>query len=301
MITGSSGLLGLNLALEALKEHEVIGVDLAEINPVGFKTRIADLLKPGVIEKVLDEEKPDWLIHCAALAVVDKCEDDPEFAHTLNAKLPGMIAEAVNERGIKMLYISTDAIFDGQKGDYLETDQPNPINVYAQTKLDGEKAVLEASPGAIVARVNFYGWSLTGKRSLAEFFFNNLEAGNQIKGFTDVYYNPLLVNDLAQILTEMLCKGLSGIYHVVSSEKLSKYDFAVKLANTFGFSPELITPISVQDMGLKAVRNNNLTLNTEKLQNDLGRKLPGIDEGLKRYKELFDSAYPEKIKQMVKH
>jgi dTDP-4-dehydrorhamnose reductase len=300
MITGSSGLLGLNLAFEASKNHDVIGVDLNEINPIGFTTRIADLLVPGTMANLLDEEKPDWLIHCAALASVDASEENPELAQRLNTELSGEIAEAAYARGVKTLYISTDAVFDGQKGDYLETDTPNPKNVYAKTKLDGERAVLEAAQDAIVARVNFYGWSLSGKRSLAEFFFNNLEAGKPIKGFTDVYYNPMLVNDLAEILLLMFEKELSGIYHVVSSEKLSKYEFAVRLANTFGFDPDLISPISVQDMGLKGERTNHLTLNTDKLVNDLGIKLPGIDEGLKNFSQLFNSSYPVFIRRMIK-
>jgi dTDP-4-dehydrorhamnose reductase len=235
------------------------------------------------------------------VASIDGCVEAPELAQKLNAELPGEIAEAAHARGIKVLYISTDAVFDGQKGDYLETDTPNPQNLYAQTKLDGERAVLAASPDAIVARVNFYGWSLSGKRSLAEFFFNNLGDGNPIKGFTDVYYNPMLVNDLAEILLLMLCKGLSGIYHVVSSEKLSKYDFAVRLANTFGFDPELISPISVEDMGLKGKRTNHLTLNTEKLSRELNIQLPGIDEGLKKFAQLFNSSYPIYIRQMIKN
>ena len=300
MITGSSGLLGLNLAFEASKNHDVIGVDLNDINPIGFSTRIVDLLEAGTIPNLLDEEKPDWLIHCAALASVDASEENPELAQRLNAELPGEIAEAAHARGIKMLYISTDAVFDGQKGDYLETDAPNPKNVYARTKLDGERAVLEASPDAIVARVNFYGWSLSGTRSLAEFFFNNLAAGKAIKGFTDVYYNPMLVNDLAEILLLMFEKDLSGIYHVVSSEKLSKFDFAVRLANTFGFDPDLISPISVQDMGLKGERTNHLTLNTDKLSKDLNIQLPGIDEGLKNFSQLFNSSYPIFIRRMIK-
>ena len=199
-----------------------------------------------------------------------------------------------------MLYISTDAVFDGKSGDYLETDEPNPQNVYARTKLDGERAVIEEAPDAVVARVNFYGWSLTGKRSLAEFFFNNLKVGQQIKGFTDVYYNPMLVNGLALILMKLFEKDLNGIYHTVSSETLSKYDFGVRLAEKFEFDPELITPVSISDAGLVASRSNNLTLSTEKITTDLGIEMPGVSEGLQKYKKLYEEKYPEHIRQMIK-
>ena len=95
------------------------------------------------------------------------------------------------------MHVSTDAVFDGQAAATTEQDTPNPLSIYARTKLDGERGVAEANPDAIIARVNLYGWSLSGRRSLAEFFFNNLSAGKRVKGFTDVYFCPLLANDLA--------------------------------------------------------------------------------------------------------
>ncbi len=183
LITGASGLLGLNTALEAAKEHQVFGqVNSQRLNTTAFSVIQADLLVPGAIQRLLEDTQPDWVIHCAALANVDLCETDPQQAQQLNSEVPGELAEYVARGGARLIHVSTDAVFDGQVGDYREQDAPNPLGVYARSKLAGEQAVAEANPQAIIARVNLFGWSLFGKRSLAEFFFNNLERGKAVHG-----------------------------------------------------------------------------------------------------------------------
>lgn len=299
LITGTGGLLGSNLALEAAGNHTVFGVDRScPQKTTAFTPVVADLLDQGVVERILDDTQPEWVIHCAALANVDDCERDPELARKLNSELPGKLAKHVARGGARLLHVSTDAVFDGQRGNYREDDEPKPINVYAQTKLDGERAVLGAAPDSIVARINIFGWSPSGKRSLAEFFFNNLEAGNQIKGFTDVYFCPVLVNDIADLFFGMLDKKLSGLYHVVSSESSSKYDFGVAIADKFGFDPNLIAPVSVAEAGLTAVRSPQLSLNVDKLIHDLGRIPPALSPGIERFYRLYQQNYPQQVRDL---
>src|SRR4030067_1136436 len=115
LITGSSGLLGLNLALDALTAHEVIGVDRSRLKSAPFRTISADLLDEGAVDAVLDEARPDWLIHCAALADLEACEENPDLARRLNADLPSALAKACKTRGLHMVQVSTDAVFDGDK------------------------------------------------------------------------------------------------------------------------------------------------------------------------------------------
>jgi dTDP-4-dehydrorhamnose reductase len=300
MITGARGLLGLNLAIQAAEEYEVVGIDkLDTLRPTAFKALQADLLNPGAVSDLLDRVQPDWVIHCAALANMDDCEKQPDLAQRLNAELPGEIARETAGRGIRMVQISTDAVFDGVRGNYTEEDLPNPLSVYAHTKLAGEQAVLASSDQAVVARVNFYGWSSSGDRSLAEFFFNNLQAGRPMNGFEDVLICPLQVNQLAETLLEMLEKALNGLYHVMGSQQISKYDFGVALAHKFGFDPGLIKPISVKDAGLTAERSPNLTINTSKLALALGRTLPDISSGLERLYHLYKDGYRERLKSQV--
>jgi len=113
--------------------------------------------------------QPDALINCAAQANVDAAEKHPEHAFRVNAEAAGELAKLARAAGVPMIQISTDAVFDGMQGNYRETDTPNPLNTYAKSKLAGEQAVAQANPEAVIARVVFYGWSLTGTRSLAEF------------------------------------------------------------------------------------------------------------------------------------
>jgi dTDP-4-dehydrorhamnose reductase len=293
-------LLGINLALEAAKNYRVFG--LTHRHPLrtdAFQVLQSDLTAPGAVEHLLDQTQPDWVINCAALAILDECEASPDRARKLNTELPGKLADHVARGGARLLHVSTDAVFDGRRGNYTEEDQPNPLSVYARTKLEGERAVLRANPEAIVARVNMYGWSLLGQRSLAEFFFYNLQAGNQIKGFTDVYFCPLLANDLAYLLLQMLEANLSGLFHVVSADCISKYAFGVALARQFGFDEGLIAPSSVSRAGLRAARSLRLTLRADKLIQALSESPPGLSTGLGRFYALYQQGYPQELGKMA--
>jgi dTDP-4-dehydrorhamnose reductase len=299
LVTGASGLLGINIALEARQDHTVIGlVNTHSLRNAPFEVLTGDLLTEGRIERLLEESHPDWVIHCAALANLEACESEPALAAQINTEVPRKLADYVARSGARLLYVSTDAVFDGQRGDYSETDLPNPLSVYARTKLDGERAVMEADPQAIIARVNLFGWSLTGKRSLAEWFLNNLSAGKPVMGFTDVYFCPLLANHLAQILLEMLSRELNGLFHVVGSQCSSKYEFGVALARQFGLDEGLISPASVEQSGLKAARSPNLTLRNTKLTQALQQKIPDLSTGLMQFYTLYQQDFPHKIQEM---
>ena len=300
LVTGASGLLGLNLALNLAREHNVTGViHQPELQGTPFEVLVTDLSVPGEPEWVLEQTLPEVIIHCAAMAIVDECEKDPSRAMSVNGDLPGKLARMAAEMGARFIHISTDAVFDGEKGDYREEDAPNPLSTYARTKLAGEIAVMAENPEALIARVNFYGWSLRGNRSLAEFFFNNLSQGREVQGFTDVMFCPLLVQDLIDVLRFMDQKQLTGLYHTVSSEKISKYEFGVRLAKKFGFDPNLIKPVSVKDGGLSAARSLNLNLNTDKLGKERGIPLLGIQVGLDRFHELFQNNYPGSLRSFL--
>jgi len=289
LITGTSGLLGLNLALEAGNEHPLTGLDRRRLANLPFEQLEADLLAAGTAEETLERLRPEALIHCAALANLEACEADPQLAARLNA--------ACQRRGVKMVHISTDAVFDGTKtGAYVEDDAPNPLSVYARTKLDGEAAVLQANPAAIVARVNFYGWSMSGTRSLAEFFVNNLQAGKGVAGFTDVSFCPTFVGDLAHLLLAMLEKDLHGLFHTVGATCMSKYDFGVAVARRFGLDASLIAPQSVDRSDLVARRAHNLCLSIHKLSTALQAPLPEFSTGLDRFYAQYQQGYPQKIR-----
>src|SRR6185369_12928944 len=142
LIIGASGLLGINLAMEAMREHEVIGVDRGKLQSSPFPVIKTNFYNSRAFDSALDSTQPDWVINCAALANLEECERHPDQAKILNTDLPRELAEACAKRNIKFIHLSTDAVFDGTKEDtYTEEDEPNPQGVYSQTKLDSEHAV----------------------------------------------------------------------------------------------------------------------------------------------------------------
>ena len=297
LVTGASGLLGLNLCLQFSPEFEVFGVsNTISLSNLPFQIIKKNLEEPDAIKNIFDQYKPDIIFHCAAMANIDQCELNPDLTFRINAELPGEIAYLTKIKGIKLVHISTDAVFDGQKGNYSEDDQPNPLGVYAKSKLDGENYVSANNPEALIARVNFYGYSITGKRSLSEFFLNNLLENKSMLGFTDVFFCPLIVNDLVDVLHEMIKADLCGIYHTLSCESLSKYEFGCMIAERFSLDSDLIKPVSVYESGLFATRSLNLTLQTQKLSSALDKKLPDQLSGINRLFKLYQEGYAEKIR-----
>lgn len=300
LVTGASGLLGLNFALQYCQTDQVVGVtNRHPLTGAPFQTVQTDLLQPGEVERLLDLHRPEVVLHAAALALPDQCERQPELCDRLNAWLPGRIAVACRDRGIALVHISTDSVFDGQVGNYSEADPPNPLNAYARGKLAAERRVSAVNPDALIARVVFYGWSLTGQRSLGEFFYYNLQTGRPVRGFTDALFSPLLVTDLARILHRMVHKRLSGLYHVFSSQPVSKYDFGVSLARRFGLDSDLITPALLDEGGLGAARARNLSMDVSRLEQALGEKLPDQSAGLQRFFEQHARGLPSRLRQMA--
>lgn len=296
LITGANGLLGVNFCDRASLGHDVLGLVRAEGFHPPYPTARADLFDEQAVGKVLDTYKPNIIVHTAAMADLDQCEKHPETAWKANADLPGKLSTAAYARGIKFIHISTDAVFTSDSDHvFNENDEVSPVSVYARTKYAGERSVLNANPDALVARVNFFGWSISGSRSLAEFFYNHLSAKKACSGFTDVYFCPLFVNDLTDMVLLAAERGLKGLYHVTGSEILSKYDFGVTLAKEFGLDPSLISPKSVELSTLTAKRSNNLRMSNHKLSTDLNMSIPGVSTGIHGFYTQFQQSYPQKI------
>jgi len=300
LIPGVSGLLGLNLAHVASERMTVVGtVYQHPIKNAQFETVPFDFFGRQEIEPLFETVRPDLVINCAAVANLDTSEKKPELARRLNTELPRQLAELTKQHDIPFVHISTDAVFDGKKGMYVESDVTNPINAYARTKLAGEEAVQAINADAIIARVNFYGWSLSGSRSLCEFWYNNLSAGKSLKGIRDLFYTPMMVGQLAETLLEMVDRNLSGIYHVSTDEALSKYEFGVRLAEEFGFDAGLIEAVSWKDLSLLATRSPNLTMDVTKLKRDLGHGVPSVSEGLQYLKKQRENGFAEMLQTLA--
>jgi dTDP-4-dehydrorhamnose reductase len=301
LITGAGGLLGANLVLDGLASgHRVIGVDHQyPIRHPEADSLAADLCQAGAAESILAAKRPDWVIHCAAATNVDGCEADPAMAFRLNRDMAEAVARGARAAGSRLVHISTDAVFDGERGGYQEEDVPSPINVYGQSKLEGEQAVTAAHQEALIVRTNIYGWNAQDKQSLAEWFLSNLEAGKRCPGFGDVWFSPILVNDLGRLLFAMLEAELTGVYHVSGGECVNKHDFGVRLARIFGLDPSLVEPVGAAQAALRARRGRQLCLNVDRVERALGAPLPTVEEGLTRFRDLRESGHVEGLKALL--
>ncbi|HKZ55549.1 MAG TPA: SDR family oxidoreductase [Anaerolineales bacterium] len=300
LVTGASGLLGANLVLSAKgMQHVVAACNSHPLRSDGFKVAQADLRQPGVIQRVIASSEADWVIHCAALTDVDRCEAEPELAYRLNRDLAGWAAEGAAASGARLVHISTDAVFDGERGGYREGDPARPINVYGHSKLEGERAVLDACPGALIVRTNIFGWNAQPKQSLAEWFLGKLEGGQRCSGFSDVYVTPILVNDLADLLLRLLETGKEGLLHVVGKDCVSKLEFGLRIADVFGLESGLLEPADADSVGLRARRPRRLCLDGTEAEAALGHPLPGLDDAIRRFHILRTNGYRDRLRRML--
>ena len=296
LVTGGSGLLGSNVAKIASADYKVCGVywkNKVSIKGVDFVQ--ADLTNKEDVEN-LKGYCPDYIVNCAALINMDYCEEHAKQAYRENVLSAGLVASAAEELDARLIHISTDAVFDGLKGDYNEGDTANPISVYGKTKLEAEKEVLDACPGSCVVRTNIHGWNKIEKNSLSEWMIDKLKKKEELPGFEDAYFSPIFANDLASALLILLEKDCKGVLHVSGREPCSKLSFARIIAEVFDLDDSFIRPVKMEDVKLKAPRGRNMSLNVSKAEKILGRILPNAKEGLEHMKEAYDRGYVKELK-----
>jgi len=279
LVTGASGFFGFNFPISTRAKNLVALTRNGEV-PAGYHSAVrADLARPLELHSAIKEIKPNYVVHAAALASPEECERNPNLAFAVNAIATEALAEAAADTGSKLIYLSTDAVFSGLIGNYSEFDPTDPFSVYGESKLAGENAVMALDHNSLIIRTNFFGWSPTRKRSILEFFVNNLEAGTPIRGYTDFVVSSIYVPHLVQHIEHL--KDQSGTWHVASRDALTKYEFGLQVAEVFGFDSDLMTPVTGQG---EVSRSRNISLNTAKLQNFLADidapKLSSQREGL---------------------
>jgi len=289
-------MLGANLVLAALDRCEVIAHAYPPaLQAMGFTSLASDLTVPGEVDRLLHAARPDWVVHCAAQADVDACEVDPQGAMRLNAELAGSVARAAAHAGARMVQISTDAVFDGTKGNYRETDAPAPVNRYGASKLAGEAAVVAAHPQALILRTNFFTWPAPGKVGLAGWFLERLESGQPCPGFVDSRFSPLLASTLVGLVLDLLALGANGLLHAAGRTCLTKFEFGVHLARAFSLDPTLVRPEVSLAAGLSARRGQQLCLNPGRLERILGRRMPTVTAELERFRSEWDRGLPQAL------
>lgn len=285
LVTGAAGFLGTNVLHAAAAQ----GRDVVAAVHIGH-TRVptvglvhADLTDKAVVREMIAAIHPEWVLNCAALANLDECERDPAKARAMNVTAPANLAAACAEFGARMVQISTDSVFDGNRGMYSEDDVPSPVNVYAKTKLEGESVVREALPRALVVRTNFIGVPVKSGTGLADWIANSVEAGTPIKGFGDVIFSPLLATTLAEQLFDMMDAQLQGLYHLGASDSISKYDLAVSIAAALGRPDAKIERALLSGVPMAARRPLNTSLISRRAEKALGKPMPAVLDAVRGF------------------
>ncbi len=290
LVTGGTGLLGWWIVREFLKRGYKVYATYHTREPVGLNDAMwvrLDLEDFDKVIQVLKDLRPDIVVHSAAYTDVDGCELHKDKAYRVNYLATKAIAQACNDINAYMIYISTDYVFDGEKGMYKEDDVPNPINFYGLSKLMGEIAVESVLPdkSCIVRVSGLYGYSPTGKRNFGINALESLIKGEEVKAFHDQYLSPTFTPRLAEALGKLVEKGVKGVIHIVG-ERLSRYQFALILAERLGVDKNLVRPISMSDMRLIARRPRDSSLDTSKAKNE-GLALPPIEVCIGEFIEVY--------------
>jgi len=282
LVTGASGLLGNKVIKLALKRgHEVYSIYKEHPISIGKSIKL-DITSYRELHDVISRIKPDVIIHTAAYTDVDGCEMNKDLAWKVNAEATKHIAIISAKVSSYLIYISTDYVFDGSKGLYSEEDIPNPISYYGYTKLKGEEFVREYAKEWCIARTSvIYGWGLHHKMNFATWLISNLKQGKEVKVLIDQYVSPTLNINLAQMILEMAERRLSGILHTAGRTRVSRFMFALSLAETFGLNVSLIKPAKMEEMNWKAKRPKDSSLNVNKAISMLKTKPLELHEALK--------------------
>ncbi|MDD5555802.1 MAG: SDR family oxidoreductase [bacterium] len=283
LITGASGFFGWNLARRLRGGREVVGTfHRSPLRIEGVRMVHLDLAAPGEAERVVREAAPDCVLHAAAWIDVDRCERERETARLVNEEGTGRVAAAAAAAGARLVYFSTDMVFDGGRGMYAEEDEARPINRYGETKLAGERRAAGACPGAVILRLALmYGSGNPVHGSFLGWMLDRLERGEPVSLFTDQHRTPLFAGDACDAVGRILDRpDLRGVLHLAGPERVNRYEFGLRAAAVFGFPAGLIVPVRMADLpGLMARPKDNSMAN-RKASAALGIVFTGVDEGL---------------------
>jgi dTDP-4-dehydrorhamnose reductase len=289
LIIGANGFLGSNiLQLRKTKEvrdlnYQFLAADIENSNiPIDVTFYHINITNPQDTLKKIEVISPDVILLTAAMTNVDQNEVDKKLATTINTEGPKNVLEACKKTDSKLVFMSTDFIFDGisKEGNYNENDTPNPLSYYAKTKYNAEQAIINSEIEYTICRAAvLYGWNKE-KQNFITWIINKLQQNEPIQIVTDQFNSPTFVKNLAEILIKLIEKDAKGTYHTAGDCTLNRYEMALKCAEVFNLKKKLISPI--ESIEQKAIRPKNAGLNISKLKRLIGSdlKLYDLDDGL---------------------
>jgi len=283
-VTGGNGLLGTKIIQISQNRYRTVSIDIHDapnISSNNVEYIQCDITDREYICKQIRRVNPDCIIHTASMTNVDKCETEQERAWRINVNGTENVAGACRDLRCKMIHVSTDYVFDGEKGPYSEEDETNPLSFYGKTKLESEKIVKAMLDDFVIARTMvLYGFAPKVRPNFVTWLIEKLENNQRISIVTDQYGNPTLADDLARALLVLFEKDGKGIYHTAGGEWLSRYDFALKIAEVFRLDSLLIDATTSDKINQPAPRPLLSGLKVDKIKNEMQIKFLTIAEGL---------------------
>ena len=284
LIFGGNGLVGKSLQTLLKSKGEEY---FATYRSNGSENEIiCDISKLNDLEAAFKKSQPDIVINATNLAGgVNKCEFESKLAYDFHFTSNKNMVDLANKYNAKFIMISTDYVFNGETPPYSEEDQTNPLNKYGEYKLEAENYMVNNSKDYIIARTtNVFGWDPLTKTPnyLMQLYFN-LSEGKESNAPSFLSGNPTYVDDLSKAIVDLSMKNETGIFHVVGSSNINRYDWAVQFCNLFDFNKELLNDIKTAPKGI-VPRPLESNLNSAKLEKVLGYKLSSVQEGLARFK-----------------
>jgi len=293
LLTGANGLLGRHLVKKlAEKGYEVIATAKGEskINSISngkVKFFSLDITDGAAVNKLMDEVRPDVLLHTAAMTQVDECELNKIDCWNTNVTATRFLIDSAKETKSRIIFISTDFVFDGLHGPYKEEDEPNPVNYYGSTKLAAEKAVIQSGlDWAIVRTVLVVGNTEDGQRqNILTWVKEKLEKGETIKVVDDQVRTPTYVEDLADGIILILEKKSKGIFHIAGKDTLTPYEIARQTAEFLKLNSKLIEKSDASNFTQAALRPPTTGFKIDKAKKELSYQPHSFNEILK---EVFE-------------
>jgi dTDP-4-dehydrorhamnose reductase len=298
-ITGGSGLLALNWALAIRESHTVtLGLHERIVALAGVQTQIVDLESVEDLVQTFDEAQISMVVHAAGFTSVEKCEAKPELARHINVDLAGNVAKACAKLGLPLIHISTDHLFSGEMPILAESSPVTPVNVYGRTKAEAELHVLKAHPLALLIRTNFYGWGTSYRRSFSDVIIEELRSGKDLNLFADVFYTPILVGKVVIAAHDLIDTKATGIVNIVGDERISKYEFGIRIAEEFSLDAGLIKPGLLADQVALVQRPYDMSLSNQKVSKLLNRKLGGVSEHLSGLHKQEQNGFSQEMRSL---